>query len=71
MRHIKNFNENVGNGNLFDRTQRDISKEETSTTDPTIEQTIKELDQLSNKMKNLIKMNDILIKKLQQSNESS
>ena len=62
MRHIKNF---------FDRTQRDISKEETSTTDPTIEQTIKELDQLSNKMKNLIKMNDILIKKLQQSNESS
>ena len=36
-----------------------------------MEKIIKELDQLSNKMKSLIKMNDILIKKLQQSNVSS
>ena len=36
-----------------------------------MEKIIKELDQLSSKMKSLIKMNDILIKKLQQSNVSS
>ena len=36
-----------------------------------MEKIVKELDQLSNKMKSLIKMNNILIKKLQQSNVSS
>ena len=36
-----------------------------------MKQIVKELDQLSSKMKSLIKMNDILISKLQQSNVNS
>jgi hypothetical protein len=50
-------------------------QQKTTTTKPLnqnkMEKIIKEFDQLSSKMKSLIKINDILISKLQQSSVSS